>query len=372
MKVINTGFTYHIQDDSMQVYSHLPAQAYLVCFSRESGWYLKKYDTPEITEKIYGPHLAKVQKVLASFSRTDRNLGVILSGAKGIGKSLFAKLLSAEAVHANLPLIIVDSYIPGIADFLVSIQQEAVVLFDEFDKTFCNGHSNDAADPQSEMLTLFDGLAVGKKLFVITCNELNKLNEYLVNRPGRFHYHLRFEYPTDAEIREYFTDKLDARYHGEIEKIVAFAHKTPLNYDCMRAISFELSTGLPFEEAIADLNIVHLNGECYDLTIVFDDGGSVKYRGYRMDTFNDEDCCPEFTDQDEHDFCVKFNTADIVYEPQTFRTIVPGDKLTIDWEDEYYSRTKKDEAELAIRKQRKPLYLLVRHKAEKSIHYRLS
>ena len=39
------------------------------------------------------------------------------------------------------------------------------------------------------MLSLFDGLDNGKKLFVITCNEVERLNAYLLNRPGRFHYH---------------------------------------------------------------------------------------------------------------------------------------------------------------------------------------
>ena len=38
------------------------------------------------------------------------------------------------------------------------------------------------ADPQTELLTLFDGLAQGKKLYVITCNNLNTLSDYLVNK----------------------------------------------------------------------------------------------------------------------------------------------------------------------------------------------
>lgn len=372
MKVINTGFAYRIQDDSMKVYSHLPAQAYQVCFSRDSGWFLQKYDMPEISEKVYGVHLPKVQKVLSAFSRAERNFGVILSGAKGIGKSLFAKLLSAEAMKNSLPLIIVTSYIPGIADFLTSIQQEVVVLFDEFDKTFCNGHHNDAADPQSEMLTLFDGFSAGKKLFVITCNELRGLNDYLVNRPGRFHYHLRFEYPTDAEIREYFTDKLDEQYHGEIDKIVSFAQRVPLNYDCMRAIAFELSTGLPFEEAILDLNIVHTGDrEKYKLILTFSDGSTAKL-DWVLDPYGSEEWHPEFTDQDGYDFYVTFNTDDITYDPESYRTIIPGTKLQIDWQDRYYNDTDEDRAKLAARKKRQPVQMILRRKVDRSIHYHLS
>lgn len=105
-----------------------------------TGFYLEKYNEFDIKEnKIYGNHLDKVNKVnkvIKSFELFDRNLGVILSGNKGIGKSLFAKLLAIKANEKGYPLIVVDSFIPGIASYLESIQQEVVVLFDEFDKTF--------------------------------------------------------------------------------------------------------------------------------------------------------------------------------------------------------------------------------------------
>ena len=59
---------------------------------------------------------------------------MILSGHKGIGKSLFAKLLSIEAIRNGIPVIIADKYIPGIAAYIESIDQRVMVLFDEFDK----------------------------------------------------------------------------------------------------------------------------------------------------------------------------------------------------------------------------------------------
>lgn len=134
MKAISQGDnTYDIFDDSLRVYDKLPAQSYVVRFSDRRGFYLSKYTEMDINEeKVYGVHLDKVNKVMNSFSEMNRSLGVILSGDKGIGKSLFAKMLS-----------------------------------------------------------------------VVTCNELRKLNEYLINRPGRFHYHFRFDYPSADEIKQY-------------------------------------------------------------------------------------------------------------------------------------------------------------------------
>ena len=174
MRAISTGSTYKIFDDTLMTYDKLPVQTYVVRFDRQTGFYLEKYVDISITEeKIYGVHISKVDKVLNSFQKFNRSLGVILSGDKGIGKSLFAKLLSVKAMEVGIPLIVVDTYYPGIASYLEAITQETMVLFDEFDKTFGEVRSQDGeASPQTGLLTLFDGISGGKKLYVITCNEL--------------------------------------------------------------------------------------------------------------------------------------------------------------------------------------------------------
>ena len=370
MQVINTGTTYEIYDSSVRTFDRLPAQAYSVCFAKNSGFFLKLHDAIEIGEKVYGVHTAKVEKVLRSFSASERNLGVILSGDKGIGKSLFAKMLSIRAVENGLPLLIVNTYVPGIADYLASIKQECVVLFDEYDKTFPNTNQEGSAAPQAEMLTLFDGVAQGKKLFVVTCNELNRLNAYLVNRPGRFHYHFRFEYPSPAEIREYMQDKLDSAYYGEIDKVITFSRKTALNYDCLRSIVFELTFGIPFEEAIKDLNILNMRDETYDATVYFKDGGTAR-RTIDADLFGDLER-HEFTTQDHYDFMVIFNPADAVYDMSRSQTIVPGENIQIDWEEDYYgNRGDEEKKKLEQRKLRQVDHMVLRRKTSKDIHYKV-
>ena len=77
-----------------------------------------------------------------------------------------AKILSVESIKRGIPLIIVDRYYRGVASYLDSIRQEVVVLFDEFDKTFGEVRAgDDCASPQAELLTLFDGVSTGKKLY---------------------------------------------------------------------------------------------------------------------------------------------------------------------------------------------------------------
>ena len=211
-----------------------------------------------------------MNKCLDAFKRSPRSLGVILSGAKGIGKSLFAKLLCKTAVEQDYALIVADQYIPGIVSFIEEIEQQVIVLFDEFDKTFrSKEQGEDNTAPQTEMLSLFDGISAGKKLYVVTCNELYELSEYLVNRLGRFHYHFRFEYPEGDEIKEYLQDKLDSRFWAEIQKVVAFSRKIDLNYDCLRAIAFEIQNGENIEDAIKDLNIINTELSSYKITVFF-------------------------------------------------------------------------------------------------------
>ena len=55
-----------------------------------------------------------------------------MSGNKGSGKSLFARELSKKCLEKEIPVIIVNISVPGIASFLASIEQEVMILFDEF------------------------------------------------------------------------------------------------------------------------------------------------------------------------------------------------------------------------------------------------
>lgn len=337
MKVINVGSRYEIYDDNLKVHDLLPAKNYVVKFNNMSGFYLEEYSDITIKEnKIYGVHNTKVNKVLNTFKRFDRNLGVILSGAKGIGKSLFSTLLSTEAVKIGLPLIIVDRYYTGIASYLESIQQECVVLFDEFDKTFGNIKSGEnEPDAQASMLSLFDGLSQGKKLFVITCNELRSLNDYLVNRTGRFHYHFRFEYPTPQEITEYLEDKLDKRYYGEIKNVIEFSRKVDLNFDSLRAIAFEINLGETFKTVIQDLNIVNLNNEKYTICLHFENGNILKSNSFHMNLF--ESSVEEEwirTSSGEYILKVNFNTSDCIYNPATGIIVIQKDCFTFEFDED--------------------------------------
>lgn len=366
MKAIKIGTKVEIYNDTVMTYNELPAKTYIIRFEKMTGFYLDEYADIEVKEeKIYGEHVQKVEKVLRAYRQFGRNLGVILSGSKGIGKSMFAKLLAVGAVKNDIPVIIVDRYISGIDSYIEAIDQSVMVLFDEFDKTFGDVRvSKGEVEAQAALLGLFDGISQGKKLFVITCNDIRKLNDFIVNRPGRFHYHFRFNYPSDEEIRTYLKDNLRKTSYGEIEPIIEFSRKVDLNYDCLRAIAFEINNGESFHSAIRDLNIVNLAQESYDFTLYFKNGMPMAIKNKQIDFFDDEEISMCFAEDDYNEILtVGFWVKDSVYDVKTNCAIINADKLRLTY-DEEYDRKLVDKIKKLV-----PDYLSIKKVREKSLHY---
>lgn len=368
MNIVHMGSKYMIYGNDLTVGEKLPAKTYTVMFEKMSGFSLSEaHDIKANEDEIYGGRLNKTEKVLKSFETFDRNLGIILSGDKGIGKSLFARILCEEAIKKGHPVVIVNEYIPGIASFLESIEQEIVVLFDEFDKTFVDPDSEDNTAPQTEMLSLFDGISTSKKMFIITCNKIKKLSDYMINRPGRFHYHFRFDYPTADEIEVYLRDKIDEKYYPEIKEVVNFSYKVKLNYDCLRAIAFELNSGEKFSEAIKDLNIVNVEDRHYSIALHFKEGAVFTKESVVLDFFSpSKGNFIGLRDKEGKEYLGIVNydlTRCIFGENGNF--ILPADAFTVNYED-YYDDFKK---EVTATKKMTVDHLEIKQVPSESLHF---
>lgn len=344
MNVVHSGDTFQIYGEALKTYDKLPLGTYDVCFHKMMGFYLTSHSDLVVNEeKIYGSSPAKVEKVLRGFQALDRNFGVILSGRKGIGKSLFARQLAVRAKDYNLPLLIVSCYYPGIADFLSSIDQEVIVLFDEFEKTFAD---QEHANPQEDMLPLFDGIDNGKKLFVITCNEVHKLNSYLINRPGRFHYHFVLGNPNPDEIKEYMADKLKPEYHHVIKKLIGFSLNVDLTYDVLRAIAFELNMGYSFEDTLMDLNISKEGTPKYNIRVEFADGTYRVVNSQQINTYSNDRVYFWFNEKNGHgsdsirlvftpsDIILDMDHAEMTLDPEKVERYIDEDHFDMDKPEE--------------------------------------
>lgn len=271
---IQTGSRIRVYDSTVSTHKTLPLGTYRVHFDMKEGFSLLRLDDLAIgTDRVYGSRQNKVDKIFRSYTRGDRSLGVMLSGDKGQGKSLFLRMVAARALEQGMPVVMVTEDAEGVSDFIDTLD-ECLVIFDEFEKVFpADGRSNSMRNRQNQFLSLFDGLSSVKRIYCVTVNDIADLSQYIVNRPGRFHYHMRFDYPTPEEVRQYLSDQAPQAPAAEVESAALFSRRINLNYDHLRAIAFELNDpNALFSEIVGDLNIKALEPSTYRIDAKFKDG----------------------------------------------------------------------------------------------------
>ncbi len=228
----------------------LPPGNYVVQCDPLSGFFLEILPEFELPATRYGRNDAQAQRILTTFTQRPGTTGVLLTGEKGSGKSLLAKTIATEAVSQKIPTLIVNSSWRGdpFNSFLQSVTQPCIVLFDEFEKVY-------KSEEQKELLTLFDGVFSGKKLFVVTTNDLYQIHDHMRNRPGRFYYLLEFKGVEAEFIQEYCEAVLQD--HAHLKTILQVASCYPhFNFDMLQALVEEMNRYQESpQEALAFLNI---------------------------------------------------------------------------------------------------------------------
>lgn len=157
--------------------------------------------------KLYGIDETFVTHVLDTYNKqtSKHNLGILLNGAKGTGKTVTAKMLCNKL---GLPVIIVDRPLNGLSNFLAGINHDCVFLFDEFEKNFRLTTDEDGEDRAGEsLLSIMDGVYNGNNchIFIMTTNEL-RVNDNLLSRPSRIRYLKSFGDVIDRKILEEYVD----------------------------------------------------------------------------------------------------------------------------------------------------------------------
>lgn len=235
------------------IHDDLSNGCYRVMFNMDDGFFLiREENSFTLPHKLYGNTARRADKVFNTFLSRDHSTGVLMSGDKGSGKTLLAKMICLKAIEGGYPVIICDGNSniahPGFAKFLSDIKTPFVAFFDEFEKNF------DRVQEQSSLLSLMDGLSKNKSLFLLTSNNKEAVNPFMLDRPGRIYYYFEYSQLDDEVVKEFCADK--GVQDDEIAIIVKYHKILGLNMDSLVSVIEEMGRySIGFREAVIDMNV---------------------------------------------------------------------------------------------------------------------
>ena len=200
-----------------------------------AGFYLSKIaESCTFDYKLYGLNKKFIDYVLKTYENTTGNLGVLLDGIKGTGKTVVAKELCNRL---QLPVILVQSMGSDTNDKLIkylstAIDFDCIFFFDEYEKEFKDS---------SDVLSFMDGTynSIYRKIFLLTTNELN-VDPNLLGRPSRIRYKKSFGNLSEEVTREILNDILKDK--TAIEKVIELTHSMNIiTIDLIKAIATEIN-----------------------------------------------------------------------------------------------------------------------------------
>lgn len=259
---VKRGTSVFPQEDAENFSENLEAATYHVERSI-FGWFLSR--TSDVTgapQKIYGNVESRADRIINTYKdrlKTGKGTGVLLSGVKGSGKTMLARMISEKMMAENVATIIVgaavadsdnNAVLDSFIKFMNLIKCPVVVLFDEFEKNFED-------KDQAKMLSMFDGTSVSNKLFVLTVNNEFKLNSFMFNRPGRIYYRFSYSGLESDFVSEYLTDNLnDKSLIPDILTKIDKIFSDTFTFDMLQATVEEMNRyNVGFQEALSVLNI---------------------------------------------------------------------------------------------------------------------
>lgn len=213
---VQTGINFNRMQGPIISYNEIPVGVYKISMSKQ-GFYLEYVMSEFVFDyKIYGLQEDFINHVIKTYNEAQTgNLGILLNGTKGTGKTVAAKMI-ANRLH--LPVIIVQNMGQEInlqmMNYLsTEINFDCVFFFDEYEKTF---------NKDTTILSFMDGVynSESRKVFLLTTNTLS-IDRNLIGRPSRILYLKKFGNLEIEAASEFLDDTLNNKeYKQEVLEFI--------------------------------------------------------------------------------------------------------------------------------------------------------
>lgn len=195
-------------------HSKLPMGVYSLRYDTAiNQYYLTKQEDFKLPAKIYGNQDVIYRWLRSYHENSTKNMGIILSGIKGGGKTITAQKFCIES---QLPVIVINEPFEG-ADFINFLINpeigQAIIFIDEFEKVFDQDRYYDK-NKARDLLTLMDGTYQTRLIFLLTVNTYN-LSDYFVNRLNRVKYRKDYIDLEQSVIDDVIDDMLINKDHRD-------------------------------------------------------------------------------------------------------------------------------------------------------------
>ena len=283
-------------EGALKVSDKLPKGIYTVTKPGPMSPYtLEQSGIKDKPEKVYGNINFYKERIVHTFQDRKDSTGVLLAGPKGTGKTLLTRCVAQELLNQGLPVVIVpfNFVCQPTIDFISTIDTECAVIFDEIDKVGRDNSGGEDGAYTDCLLSLLDGVSTFKRLYLFTANDLCRLNQYLLNRPGRIYYKIEFEGLMQDAVEEYCNEHLkNPKY---LEEIVSISGRiSDFSFDMLSSLVEEVNRyDVPPKDACKMLNIDPCISGMYEIQVYDKDGNELyvnrdeRYRYLRADDIDD-------------------------------------------------------------------------------------
>lgn len=243
-----SGSTFSIEEVTSQV-DKLPVGVYKLQYNEVRGiFYLTQVTEKfEFPYKLYNTETEFVKRVKKTWDNTTGNMGILLNGIKGTGKTVTAEQICN---NMNQPVIIVTQNYKHLTSFLNEFQQDITVFIDEYDKIF---------ERSNNLLTVMDGAlkTTSRILFLITTNN-QWVETNMLQRPSRIRYIKQYGDLPLKVIMEVVDDMLVHPHHRK-RTIEMIANLPIITMDLVKSVIQEVN--IHDEDPFSFKEFFNVNGE---------------------------------------------------------------------------------------------------------------